>query len=93
MRCVRSGALGAVVVSSAEGGRALARALRASVADDAADAALIEARIGELTLIVPSARVADALAKLGFRRTILSHGASAAAVIGALRAAAIGSEA
>jgi len=92
VRCVRSDAHAIVVVSSAEGGRAFARALRASARGDASDAARIEERIADLAVIAPSVRVARALAKRGFRRTIVSRGASAAAVIEALRAAAIGSK-
>jgi len=84
---LRAGSVAAIVVSSVEGGRLLARAWRES--DESGEAARLEP-IADLPLIVPSPRVASALAALGFRRTIVSEGASAAAVIAALREARIG---
>ena len=80
----RHGRLAAAVVSSAESGRVLARALDVARAEGRFDASSAAAA-RDVPVVVPSERVAAALAALGFRRTIVSRGASAAAVIAALR--------
>ena len=68
-----SGAIGAVIVSSADGARALAPAWRAAGGDP------------RIVVVAPSARVAQELADLGFRRVTVADGASAPATIDALR--------
>lgn len=68
-----SAATGAVIVSSADGARALAPAWRAAGGDP------------RIAVVAPSARVAHELADLGFRRVTVADGASAPATIDALR--------
>jgi uroporphyrinogen-III synthase len=65
--------LAAVVISSADGGRAFAAQWAAAGGNR------------EIPLIVPSARVADAMRKQHFSAIVTSTGAGAAAVIDALR--------
>jgi uroporphyrinogen-III synthase len=67
------GAIGTVIVSSADGARAFAPAWRASGGDP------------RVAVVAPSVRVAQELAGLGFRRVAVADGAAAAATIDALR--------
>jgi uroporphyrinogen-III synthase len=67
------GALGAVIVSSADGARAFAPAWRAVGGND------------RVVVVAPSARVAEELRHLGFQRVAIAEGAGAGATIEALR--------
>jgi len=66
-------AIDAVIVSSADGARAFAPAWRAAAGDP------------RVAVVAPSARVAQELTGLGFRRVTVADGAAAPATIDALR--------